>query len=634
MAILAGRYELERRLGGGGMAEVFLVWLVGKDGFSRHVAIKRVLAHLATEESFAKMFVAEAQMCARLQHPNIVSVLDFDRDDEGRPFLVLELVDGPSLAELADAGALPVGAALHLTSELLRGLAYAHDLPSGEGVRGVVHRDISPHNVLLSWEGAVKVSDFGIAKARAASGVTASELLKGKPAYMSPEQANGEALDGRSDLFSVGIMLWELLVGRALFAGHTTQETLARVLFAPIPTPRSVRPELPDDVDAVVMQLLARERDDRFADANDAIAALIACKDYPRDGREKLVALLADRFSKDAPQRSRMLADVPTVRTPLEGAPTLPSPRDARRRAPPMYLALGALAIASTAVAITLIATRSSSTRERVAIVDDARGASDARSATDASESIVEPEVPPADASESIAEPPADATVTIPIDAPAKLVDASVAKPPSDATRTTSKDGGGVGKKPSEAELQAERARIVSAYNGRGSVPFSPPDETSVDATQHFERARAEVRRLFGREGVITSMRFGGLDREGRVDITQMGHTVQVTFALRPPSEDGFHCVDFSSYYADANIGGRARMYLIKSEAFCKSLEFGGGTPRCTGRELYVRAVDQGLPWGELLHAKLRGNRWGLMEDNARLKKDVKFKGETPNDCH
>ena len=610
MSILAGRYELERRLGGGGMAEVFLAKLVGKDGFSRHVAIKRVLAHLATDEAFAKMFVAEAQMCAKLQHPNIVSVLDFDRDDEGRPFLVIELVDGPSLAELADGGALPVGAAVHLATELLRGLAYAHDLPSGEGVRGIVHRDISPHNVLLSWEGAVKVSDFGIAKARAASGVTASELLKGKPAYMSPEQANGEALDGRSDLFAVGVVLWELLAGRSLFAGHTTQETLARVLFAPIPSPRSICAEIPADVDAVVMKLLARERDHRYADANDAIAALVACDEYPRDGRDQLVALLAERFAANAPQRARMIADVPTVRTPAEYAPTLPAPRDARRsRARPIALALAGIAIAVVAVAITRLASR-----------DTANAPVAPRDATahDATALATGDETPHDAVRDEAAR---DATVASPVEA--TRVDAVVTRkvtPPHDSV---------VGKSPNEADLVAERARIMEASKGPASVPFSPPDETSVDATKYFESARAEVRRLFGRDGKVTSISYSGLRGDGHLDGTKMGHGIAFAFAIIPPTEDGFHCVEFSSNYA--NISPRFRMKLITSEAYCTSLKTGAALPRCSATELYRRAVALGFPNTGALDARFMYGKWEL---NPAGQVDWEFETTTPNDCH
>src|SRR6185436_11069226 len=183
---MSGKYRLETRLGGGGMAEVFLGSMLGAEGFSRKVAIKRVLPGFSDNPAFAQMFVSEAQISSRLQHPNIVSVLDFDRDADGRLFLVMELVDGQDLDALNASGLLPLPVVIHVIAEVLRGLGFAHDLPTTSGLRGVVHRDVSPHNVLLSWEGAVKVSDFGIAKARAASEATASAFIKGKPAYMSP----------------------------------------------------------------------------------------------------------------------------------------------------------------------------------------------------------------------------------------------------------------------------------------------------------------------------------------------------------------------------------------------------------------------------------------------------------------
>jgi hypothetical protein len=170
-------------------------------------------------------------------------------------------------------------------------------------MRGIVHRDVSPHNVLVSWEGAVKVSDFGIAKARAASNATASVFIKGKPQYMSPEQANGQPLDGRSDLFAVGVMLWEMLTGQRLFVGQTTQEVLARMLFAPIAWPRQVRPDVPVDLERVAMRLLERNLLARYATAEDAIADLLACKDAPRAGRDELIAILTERFPGVAPVR-------------------------------------------------------------------------------------------------------------------------------------------------------------------------------------------------------------------------------------------------------------------------------------------------------------------------------------------
>jgi eukaryotic-like serine/threonine-protein kinase len=313
---LTGKYRLDTRLGSGGMAEVFTGSTVGAEGFSRRVAIKRILAGFSENPAFAQMFVAEAQISSGLQHPNIVSVLDFDRDADGRLFLVMELVEGKDLDGLSATGTLPFSVVIHVISEVLRGLGYAHNLPmssDGDDMRGLVHRDVSPHNVLVSWEGAVKVSDFGIAKARAASNASASVFIKGKPQYMSPEQANGQPLDGRSDLFAVGVMLWEMLTGQRLFVGNTTQEVLARMLFSPIAWPRTLRPEIPVDLERIAMRLLERNLMARYATAEDAIADLLACRDAPRGGRDELVAVLAERFPGQAPVRAVRRSAVPVA---------------------------------------------------------------------------------------------------------------------------------------------------------------------------------------------------------------------------------------------------------------------------------------------------------------------------------
>ncbi|MDB4953898.1 MAG: serine/threonine protein kinase [Myxococcales bacterium] len=288
------------------MAEVFLGSTIGAEGFSRRVAIKRVLPGFSDNPSFAQMFIAEAKISSRLVHPNIVSVVDFDRDAEQRLFLVMELVEGKDLDTLVSSGLLPIPVVIFVISEVLRGLGHAHDLPVGNDVRGVIHRDVSPHNVLLSWEGSVKVSDFGIAKAKSASEATASVFIKGKPAYMSPEQANGQSLDGRSDLFAVGIMLWEMLIGRRLFVGEDTRSTLAAVLFGQVPRPRSLRGDVPKDLERVVMKLLERDLPARYATAESAIQDLLECADAPKNGREALTRILAERFPQHAPVRQSL----------------------------------------------------------------------------------------------------------------------------------------------------------------------------------------------------------------------------------------------------------------------------------------------------------------------------------------
>ena len=343
---------LDAPLGMGGMAEVFRGHTVGAEGFERPVAIKRVLPDASRNPVFAEMFVSEAKLSARMQHPNVVSVLDFDRDDEGRLYLVMELVEGKDLDGIIDSGRLPFSIVIYTVCEVLRGLGYAHDLPIGaDGVRGLVHRDVSPHNVLCSWSGAVKVSDFGIAKARSATAASASVTIKGKPAYMSPEQISGGPLDGRSDLFAVGVMLWQMLTGQYLFASGTTAETLARVLFSNVTPPHELVPDVPPDLEAVTLKLLAREPSQRFSSAEEAIDALLQCAHAPRDGRRELEALLVERFPNKAPvrtgQRSRSGATPQGNVLPVRWSPAQSSAMqaDTRTMAPP---ASGATATSPT----------------------------------------------------------------------------------------------------------------------------------------------------------------------------------------------------------------------------------------------------------------------------------------------
>ena len=283
------RYQLGTKLGSGGMAEVFRGSIVGVEGFARPVAIKRVLAGFSDVPEFAKMFIDEAQIASQLNHQNVVSVIDFDRDPEGRLFLVMEFVPGKDLAALCETGPLPSPVAIYVLTEMLRGLQHAHESQ-------LIHRDISPHNVLLSWNGGVKVSDFGIAKALDASGSARSLVIKGKPAYMSPEQITADALDPRSDLYSVGVVAWELLVGQRLHTGGTN-EAFNEILHRDPPRPSSARPRgLPRDLEAVVMKLLAREKNKRYQNAEQVIQALTACAENPRNGRSELAHLLAEKF--------------------------------------------------------------------------------------------------------------------------------------------------------------------------------------------------------------------------------------------------------------------------------------------------------------------------------------------------
>lgn len=291
------RYQLGVKLGDGGMAEVFEGRLLGAEGFERRVAIKRVLAGLSEKPEFVTMFVAEAQIASRLNHINVVSVIDFDRDADNRLCLVMEYVHGKDLATLLEAGPIAPSLMIYIVVEMLRGLGYAHAPEPGR--EGIVHRDVSPQNLMLSYEGAVKVSDFGIAKARSASGNAYSGTVRGKVSYMSPEQCSADLLDARSDLFAVGVMMYEMLTQRPLFTG-TTHEIIGQILHKTIAPPSRIRSRIPRDVDEITMKLLARNRDDRYANAEAAITDLLSCDGAPRDGRGELVQALAQRFPHHA----------------------------------------------------------------------------------------------------------------------------------------------------------------------------------------------------------------------------------------------------------------------------------------------------------------------------------------------
>jgi serine/threonine-protein kinase len=288
-----GKYQLLERLAAGGMAEVFRAKTLGAAGFEKDVAIKRILPQLSSDEEFVRMFIDEARLAARLAHRNIVQIFDFDQTD-GAYYIAMELIDGCDLRRLAAAEArrgrrLPVGAAVYVAAETLKALAYAHARQLDGRPLGLIHRDVSPHNILISRAGEVKLSDFGIAKAQARASATGSGVIKGKLSYMSPEQARGWPVDQRTDLFSAGIVLWELLAGMRLFDGDSEQEILARVARCQVPSPRAHNDAVPREIETATLRLLAPHARDRFANAGEAVRALGAWSGY-RDESDTLAA--------------------------------------------------------------------------------------------------------------------------------------------------------------------------------------------------------------------------------------------------------------------------------------------------------------------------------------------------------
>ncbi|MBI5478323.1 MAG: protein kinase, partial [Deltaproteobacteria bacterium] len=279
--ITFGRYRIVHRIASGGMAEVYRAIAVGEGGFEKEVVLKRIRPELAGDPRFGAMFVEEARVAATLSHANIVQVLDFGRVD-GEYFLTLESVRGRDLRQVLDTLAaagtlLPLDLALLVAVDVARALDYAHRRKGADGhPLGLVHRDISPANVLLSFEGEVKLADFGIAKVLGDDCQTEAGALKGKVAYMSPEQASGMPVDQRSDIFSFGVLLHVLFTGEHPFAGGGALEILERVRRAEIAPPRRAGEPLPEDVLAIVTRCLARRPEDRFASAADLLRALEA----------------------------------------------------------------------------------------------------------------------------------------------------------------------------------------------------------------------------------------------------------------------------------------------------------------------------------------------------------------------
>jgi len=277
-----GAYEILERIAAGGMAELYKARRSGVEGFQKIVAIKKILPHLADNEEFITMFADEAKLAAQLNHPNIVHIFDLGKVEGGGYFIAMEYVDGRDLRSLLNAAQetgvpLPSPLAVYVASKVAAALDYAHRRKDADGRDlNIVHRDVSPQNILISYEGDIKLCDFGIAKAASKASTTQSGALKGKVQYMSPEQAWGRPIDRRSDLFSLGCVLFEMLTGQKLFRGDSDLTVLEKVRAAQVGPPSAVNPEVTKNLDGVVMRALAREPDDRYSNASDMLRDLEA----------------------------------------------------------------------------------------------------------------------------------------------------------------------------------------------------------------------------------------------------------------------------------------------------------------------------------------------------------------------
>jgi eukaryotic-like serine/threonine-protein kinase len=315
-----GRYRVCSELASGGMATVHLGCLLGPAGFSKLVAIKCLHDQLALEKEFVSMFLDEARLASSIHHPNVVATLDVVAEN-GELLVVMEYVHGETLAGLCRAarqvGELPAPAVVvRILCDALDGLHAAHVASLAGQPLNIVHRDVSPQNIMVGADGNTRVLDFGIAQAALSSRVTAAGVVKGKIAYMSPEQLQGQAIDARTDIFAAGVVLWEALTGRRLFLAADSRETMAAVLRCAVAPPSSIVADLPPALDGVVLKALERDPERRFQNAHDFAEAL---RGAAEEGSRREVADWVGKLAKDGLARRLELLqalEASTLHTP------------------------------------------------------------------------------------------------------------------------------------------------------------------------------------------------------------------------------------------------------------------------------------------------------------------------------
>lgn len=312
-------YLLVAKLGEGGMAEVFKAVKKGPDGWEKPIALKRILPYLADNESFIQMLSAEARLHAQLDHPNIVQLLDFFREGETY-FIAMEYVPGKNLRQIiVDARrreiSFPWQVAIQIIAQTLRGLDHAHKRRGSAGPLNIVHRDISPQNILISYEGFVKLSDFGIAMADIQREATESGVLKGKHRYLAPEQLESKSVDQRTDLYSAGVLLYELVCGEHPFASKSDFETMKKIVASDFKSPEILRPDAPLELHRVIKRAMKSKASARYKDASTFIRSLLEVQDtnWHTHGNEELAMWMGKIYPKpidreeQSPEKTRIL---------------------------------------------------------------------------------------------------------------------------------------------------------------------------------------------------------------------------------------------------------------------------------------------------------------------------------------
>ncbi|MDQ3035558.1 MAG: protein kinase [Myxococcota bacterium] len=516
-----GRYVLCYELASGGMATVYLGRTEGPSGFGRLVALKVIHPHLAKQQEFVEMFLDEARIASRIVHPNVCSVFDYG-EEEGAYYLAMDYLVGENagrvmraVARNPEIAARPstYGAMARIVADACEGLHAAHELRDDDGqLMNLVHRDVTPHNVFVGYDGSVRVVDFGVALATGRTHHTTAGTLKGKFPYMSPEQIAREDVDRRSDVWSLGVCLWELLVRRRLFRRDSEYQTLQAVTAAPVPPPSEIRPGVPPVFDAIVARALERDPSRRYRsaremgrDLNAALGALGGATSADvaelmdelfADARAERAALLdkARRIDPEQPSTSKISRIMEHQTGSAVASVPLPAPETSGRSRRTIGIAAGVLAVVGIAIAGAVTMSQSGSTG------DGETGAGETSFAQPTAAPPIE--APTTEASTAAAEPtaepePARGGARIAA-APAEI--AREAEPDSEATAMQARSSSRSRGTPRASRARSEQA----APAGVGTVNFvTPPGwaEIFVDG-ERVGRSPTAIRLPAGRHAV------------------------------------------------------------------------------------------------------------------------------------
>ena len=315
------------------MAEVFLAVQSGLQGFEKYLAIKRIRPHLCGEEAFVRMFLNEAKLAAQLQHPNVVQIFDLGRIGESY-FIAMEYISGRDMSRVVPRAEklgiqFPIEYALAVANSVLDGLSYAHAKTDAFGKPlTIVHRDITPENIMVGWNGNVKILDFGIAKATSQTDQTRAGEIKGKLSYMSPEQAMGKTLDERSDVFSLGIVLYEWITGYRMFTGENEMAILKSIIEGKIYPPSYFREDVPESLEEILMKALAKDRDERYQSARDMqfdILDWLSQAEFSPSNAH-LANFMKQMFAEEIASEQQLLANAAHVQRKTPPPPPPPQP--------------------------------------------------------------------------------------------------------------------------------------------------------------------------------------------------------------------------------------------------------------------------------------------------------------------